>query len=76
MAGSGWTVRRGECFWSIADDALAHALGRAPSDAEVVPYWRAMIQANRHLLADPANADLIYPGQVFAVPPVPAPGPR
>lgn len=67
-AADSWTVRPGECFWTIAEEVLAGAWGRPPSDAEVVPYWRRLIEANRHLLADPANPDLIFPGQVFAVP--------
>lgn len=67
-----WTVRPGECFWSIADDVLARAWGRAPSDAEIVPYWRTLIEANRQLLVDRSNPSLIYPGQVFTVPAPPA----
>jgi len=62
----------GECFWSIAEDVLAAAWGRAPSDAEIVPYWRVLIEANRATLADTANEDLIFPGQVFTVPPPPS----
>lgn len=72
--GATWTVRPGECFWSIADDVLARAWGRVPSDAEIVPYWRTLIEANRHALADRSNADLIFPGQVFTVPAPPAAG--
>jgi hypothetical protein len=69
-----YTVVPGDCFWTIADDLLDHAWGRAPSDAEIVPYWLRLIEANRAELADPGNADLIYPGQVFAVPTLPPPG--
>ena len=64
-----YTVVPGDCFWTIADDLLQRAWGRSPSDAEIVPYWLRLIEANRAELADPGNADLIYPGQVFAVPP-------
>lgn len=67
-----WTVVPGECFWSIAEDVLARAWGRSPTDAEIVPYWRVLIEANRDRLADRANEDLIFPGQVFTVPPAPA----
>lgn len=67
-----WTVRAGECFWSIAEDVLARAWGRAPSDAEIVPYWRVLIEQNRHLLADRANPNLIFSGQVFSLPTPPA----
>lgn len=72
VAAGSWTVVPGECFWSIAEDVLAAAWGRAPSDAEIVPYWRVLIEANRATLADPANEDLIFPGQVFTVPPPPS----
>ncbi len=67
-----WTVQPGDCFWTIADDVLHRSWGRAPTDAEIVPYWLRLVEANRAELADPGNADLIFPGQVFAVP-VPAP---
>jgi nucleoid-associated protein YgaU len=63
-----WTVTSGECFWSIAEDVLASHLGRSPSDAEIVPYWQRLIEANRHELAQRDNADLIFPAQIFVVP--------
>ena len=34
------------------------------------PYWRVLIEANRDHLAVPGEPDLIYPGQVFTLPPV------
>ncbi|MEA2828764.1 MAG: resuscitation-promoting factor RpfA [Actinomycetota bacterium] len=66
-----YTVVSGDCFWTIADDLLHLAWGRAPTDAEIVPYWLRLIEANRAELADPKNADLIFPGQIFTVPPPP-----
>ena len=63
-----WTVRPGECFWSIAEDVLATMLGRHPTVAEVVPYWRSLVETNRTALADRDNPDLVFPGQVFTVP--------
>lgn len=63
-----WTVKPGECFWSIADDVLARHLGRSPTDAEIVPYWRRLIEANRSELAHRDNPDLIFPAQVFVIP--------
>lgn len=66
--GSPWTVRSGECFWSIADQVLHRAWGRSPTEPEIVPYWTRLIAANRAALADPANPDLVYPGQTFTVP--------
>ncbi len=69
-----YTVVSGDCFWTIADDVLHRSWGRAPTDAEIVPYWLRLIEANRAELADPKNADLIFPGQVFTVPSPSAPG--
>jgi nucleoid-associated protein YgaU len=63
-----WTVEPGQCFWSIAEQVLANRSGRAPTDAEIVPYWRRLIEANRAGLVQRDNADLIFPGQVFVVP--------
>jgi hypothetical protein len=65
-----WTVSAGDSFWSIADEVLGEHLGRPPTDVEVAPYWRTLIDANRDnlLTADP---NLLVPGQVLTVP---APG--
>ena len=66
-----WTVAPGDCFWTIAEDVLTQAWGRSPTNAEIVPYWQVLIEANRSALVDPANPDLIYPSQQFEVPPPP-----
>lgn len=63
-----WTVKPGECFWSIAEEVLADHLDRAVTDAEIIPYWRRLIEANRHELAHGDNPDLILPAQVFVIP--------
>ena len=63
-----WTVQPGECFWSIAEAVVGEALGRHPEAEEVAPYWRRLVEANRSALADRANPDLVFPGQVFTVP--------
>lgn len=68
---STWTVAPGESFWSIAQEVLADAWRRPPSDAEVDPFWRTLVEVNRGRLTDPADPDAILPGQVFEVPPVP-----
>jgi len=39
--------------------------GRPPTDAEVIPYWRELIDANRTVVRDP---DLILPGQRIDLP--------
>jgi hypothetical protein len=63
-----WTVAPGDHLWSIAERSLAATAGRAPAEEEVVPYWRALVEANRHVLADPDNPDLLFAGQVLSLP--------
>jgi nucleoid-associated protein YgaU len=70
-APTSWTVRPGEHFWAVAERVLADTWQRAPSDGEIVPYWRSLIDANRQSLHDPDNPDLLFPGQVLVVPPPP-----
>ncbi|MCU1453766.1 MAG: hypothetical protein JWN46_1912 [Acidimicrobiales bacterium] len=76
------TLRKGDHLWGLSARALGGAWGRRPSDAEVAPYWRHLIELNRARLADPANPDLVFPGQQVELPPpppdprVPAPPPR
>lgn len=70
-----WTVARGQSFWSIVEAVLGEAWGRPPTAREVDPYWRALIEANRSRLADARNPDLLFTGQVLAVPPPPARAP-
>jgi hypothetical protein len=67
-----WLVQPGEHFWHVAEETLAAAWGRTPTDREIVPYWRLVIEANRSKLADPGNPDLVFPGQQLTVPPPPA----
>jgi hypothetical protein len=70
-----WTVQPGDSFWHIAEETLAEAWHRPPTDAEITPYWKSVIDQNRSKLARPGDPDLIFPGQVFelpAPPPLPA----
>jgi nucleoid-associated protein YgaU len=64
-----WTVQPGEHFWSIAEARVAGAIGRDPTDGETAGYWAALVAANRPLLPDPADPDLIFSGQVLVLPP-------
>lgn len=57
-----WVVAPGESFWSIAEEVVAEALGREPSEDEVRRYWVALIDANRGRLVT-ADPDLLLPGQ-------------
>lgn len=69
--GPTWEVQPGQHFWAVAEQVLADAWARRPEDREIVEYWRTLIEANRSLLADPANADLLFAGQVLILPAVP-----
>jgi len=67
------TVRSGESLWRIASDQLERSLGRAVTDAEIVPYWRTLIGSNRERLPDRDDPDLILPGMELLLPPVAVP---
>lgn len=66
-----WTTQSGENLWSIAMSVLTRASGRPTPDSDVAGYWLSLITANRERLVDPRDPDLIYPGQVFVLPPLP-----
>jgi hypothetical protein len=53
-------VAPGDSFWSIAAEQRR--------GGDVAAYWRALIEANRDRLVDPANPDLLYAGQVLVLP--------
>lgn len=72
QVGDTWTVAPGDSFWSIASDTLIDTAGRSVSDREVIAYWTQVIDANRGILVVPGDVDLIFPGQVVALPPVTA----
>jgi len=60
---SSYTVRlimaRRDCFWRIAGYPFVY------ND----PWkWKTLYEANKSILEDPNNADLIQPGQVFTIP--------
>jgi nucleoid-associated protein YgaU len=63
-----WTVAAGDSFWSIAEEVLTDIAGREPTDQAIRRYWLQLIETNRRRLADPANPDLLIPGQRLALP--------
>lgn len=63
-----WLVDTGDHLWSIAQATLRSSWNRDPAEREVDGYWRDVVRANRQL-SDP---DLLYAGEVVALPPVPA----
>lgn len=67
------TVAPGDSFWSIAESAMQddpQREGTEPSTAEIARYWLRLVNANRTILVDPSNPDLIFRGQVVDLPAV------
>jgi nucleoid-associated protein YgaU len=64
-----WVVEAGDSLWSIAAEVTALPDGSSPGERAVDHYWRRLVEANRSRLVDPANADLLVPGQHLVVPP-------
>jgi hypothetical protein len=64
-----YIVASGDNLWSIAAAHLTTERGARPTAAEVTPYWRALIEANRDALPDPDNPDLLFPGIELRLPP-------
>ena len=67
---SRWVVEPGDSLWSIADEVVRRADGSSPGERAVARYWHRLIGANRQDLVDPANPDLLVPGQRLVVPPL------
>jgi len=72
VAAHTWTIAPGEHLWAVASETLADAWHRAPSESEVVPYWRELIEINRSRLIDSNNPDFVLAGQTFVLPNIPA----
>lgn len=60
-----WRTRPGDNLWDVARAVLTDAQGTPPAPGVIAPYWRALIDANRHQLPDP---DLLRPGTVLLLP--------
>ncbi|MDP9420351.1 MAG: LysM peptidoglycan-binding domain-containing protein, partial [Actinomycetota bacterium] len=69
-----WVVAPGDHLWSVAARVLEAAWETDASDDQVAPYWHQLVEANHHRLGDPANPDLVYPGQRLIVVEPPPPG--
>ena len=65
------TLAPGDHLWSVAARTLATSWGRPPTEREVVPYWRLVVELNRRALPNPDDPDLVFPGDVVRLPPVP-----
>lgn len=71
-APAAWVVEPGDHLWAIATQVVTEVHGHPVSDAVVADYWCELVEINRPRLVDPANPDLIYPGQELLVPAPPA----
>ena len=67
-ASTDWVVRPGDDLWSIAESVLAGRLGQAPDEHAVTELWLRVIELNRAHLPDPTNPNLIFAGDVVAIP--------
>jgi LysM domain len=67
-----WTVRPGDNLWSIAEATLAEAWGRIPPERVLARYWWQVVQANRPFLPNPADPNLLFPGDRVAIPALPS----
>src|SRR5690606_31294161 len=67
-----WMVEAGDSFWSIAAEVVTPPSGEPATDRVVRRYWWALVAANRDRLVDPANPDVLRPGQRLVLPPPPA----
>jgi hypothetical protein len=61
------TVVKGDNLWKLAATELKGAHGQRPSNAEIVPYWREVIETNVDELRS-GDPDLIYPGETIELP--------
>lgn len=57
----------GDHLWKLATDELRRRLGREPSPAEIVTYWREVVRTNRENLRS-GDPDLIFPGERILLP--------
>ncbi|HUP87200.1 MAG TPA: hypothetical protein VM143_16215 [Acidimicrobiales bacterium] len=70
MRGPGtWTIQPGDHLWRVAERTLEAAWRRPPTDGEVDPYWRRLIEHNRRRLRHRDDPDLVFPGDVIELPP-------
>ena len=69
-SGTHVVVEPDDHLWKISERRLDTLLRRDPSNAEISPYWREVIEVNRDGLRS-GDPDLIYPGEVVTLPPAP-----
>ena len=62
-------MKAGESFWTIAASVVQSRSGHAPTNAEIAPFWQALIDANQAQLPHPGNPNLLYVGITLVIPP-------
>ena len=60
-------VRPGDHMWALAEQRLSAARGRVVSDSEIAPYWLQVVAINLSSIRS-GDPDLIFPGEVLALP--------
>lgn len=63
-----WVLQPGDHLWSIAHHVVEEQLGRPPTESEVHPYWRTLVERNRQRLPHPQDPDLVYAGLEIELP--------
>ena len=67
-AGTVHVVEKGDNLWTISATELTEAHnGRKPTNAQIVPYWRDVIDTNEPNLRS-GDPDLIYPNETVTLP--------
>ena len=61
-------ILRGDNMWTLAKARLEALHGRPPTDAEIGPYWRRVVEVNLDRIRS-GDPDLIFPGEVLILPP-------
>lgn len=61
------TVVKGDHLWKISKRHLEVRMQRRPSNSEISPYWRQVIDENAENLRS-GDPDLIYPGELIELP--------
>jgi hypothetical protein len=62
-------IQPGDHLWHVSVATLRAARGRPPTDAETATYLDELIARNQSVFAVPGDPDLVFPGQVFELPP-------
>lgn len=66
-----WRIEPGDHLWAVAERTLAWAQGHPPTVAATAAYLERLIGANRDRLVVPDEPDLVFPGQLVVLPPLP-----